>query len=242
MNYLRTTRNWTHVAGRAVVYGTVSVVGGTVTRSRRVGQWCMRSWCQGSLDGLGIQRELIHGERLEPVRQCIYVSNHLSQLDILVLGSYLPGDYRWLAKSSLFKIPFLGWHLTLSGHVPVYRGEQRDKNAALAARIHRVVEQGASILFFPEGTRSRDGNLKGFRLGAFMAAVRESLPIVPLVVRGTHELFVPGSRDLAVRADRSCSVTVLPAIELPTEGEEKKRASELLARTHAIFEEELARG
>ena len=174
MNYLRAGKNWVHVAGRAVVYGTISVTVGTVTRRHSVGQWCMRSWCEGSLRGLGIRHRIENRELLEQEPQCIYVSNHLSQLDILVLGSYIERDYRWLAKSSLFKIPFLGWHLSQSGHVRVYRGEYRLKNEQLARRIHRVVEQGASLLFFPEGTRSKDGRLQRFHIGAFRTAVRKA--------------------------------------------------------------------
>lgn len=229
-----------HVGGRAVAYGTVSVTVGTLTRRHEVGQWCMRSWCEGSLKGLGIRHSIENADLLEREPQCVYVANHLSQLDILLIGSYLRRDYRWLAKASLFKIPFLGWHLTLSGHVPVHRGETRGKNEALATRIHTVVQQGASLLFFPEGTRSRDGNLQHFRIGAFLTAVRESLPIVPLVVRGTHELFVRGSRDLSVHADRTCSLTVLPAVRLPIEGDEKTRAKSLMDATYAAYAETLA--
>jgi 1-acyl-sn-glycerol-3-phosphate acyltransferase len=123
----------------------------------------------------------------------------------------------------------------------VYRGEHRTKNEALALRIHAVVKQGASLLFFPEGTRSRDGNLQRFHIGAFRTAVRESLPVVPLVVKGTHELFVRGARDLSVHADRECSLTALPALYAPTQGDDKARAQSLLEATHAAFVEEIAK-
>lgn len=241
MNYLKAGKNWLHVGGRTVVYGTISISVGGITRRHDVGQWCMRSWCEGSLRGLGICHRLCDGELLEREPQCVYVSNHLSQLDILLIGSHLRRDYRWLAKSSLFKIPFLGWHLSVSGHVPVYRGEHRNKNEALAKRIHAVVEQGASLLFFPEGTRSPDGNLQSFHIGAFRTAVREALPVVPLVIRGTHELFIRGSRDLAVDASKECSLTVLPAIYPSTQDNEKVSAKKLLEATRAAFVDELAR-
>lgn len=201
----------------------------------------MRSWCAGSLHGLGIRHRIERPELLEREPQCVYVANHLSQLDILVLGAHLERDYRWLAKASLFRIPFLGWHLAQSGHVPVYRGEHRQKNELLAQRIHKVVEQGASLLFFPEGTRSPDGKLQRFRVGAFRTAVRESLPVVPLVLKGTHELFVRGARDLSVHADRECSVTVLPALHATAQGDEKHRAQVLRDATRAAFVAELAR-
>jgi 1-acyl-sn-glycerol-3-phosphate acyltransferase len=241
MNYLRAGKNWVHVAGRAIAYGTVSVSVGGLTGRHDVGQWCMRSWCAGSLNGLGIHRRIEREELLEREPQCVYVANHLSQLDILVLGSYLKRDYRWLAKASLFKIPFMGWHLSLSGHVPVYRGEHRSKNEALAKRIHKVVEQGASLLFFPEGTRSPDGNLQRFHVGAFRTAVRESLPIVPLVVKGTHELFVRGAKDLSVHADRECTLTVLPALHPPSGGDDKHRSHALMDATREAFVREIER-
>ena len=239
MNLFRAGKNWWHVGGRAIVYGSISVTAGTITKRHDIGQRCMRAWCQGSLDGLGIQHSIRNGSLLDSATPCVFVANHLSQLDILLIGSYLKQDYRWLAKASLFHIPFIGWHLSVSGHVPVYRGEHKDKNEMLAQRIHDVVVQGESLLFFPEGTRSRDGRLHSFRIGAFRTAVRENLPIVPLVVRGTHELFVPGSKDLAVQAERKCSLTVLPAIHAPSDGDEKSRAAELCERTHAAFVAEL---
>ncbi len=239
MNYLRAANNWGKAGVRAVGYGTLSLTCGVFPGGRRVSRWAMRSWCAGSADALGVNRTLVNPELLESAPQCVLVANHLSTLDILVLGSYLERDYRWLAKAELFRVPFMGWHLALAGHVPVYRGEAKERNGSIADRIHRVVEEGASLLFFPEGSRSKDGELKPFRMGAFMTAATEELPVVPLVIRGTGKLMEAGAGDLAIDTSQSCSVTVLPPIPVPL-GESARLAAELLRdRTRAAFRHEL---
>lgn len=239
---MRATRNWGHVVGRLSVLVPISVAASRTPGQHWITGWAMRQWCAGSCDGLRINRTLHGGERLAGAPQCVFVANHLSQLDIIVLGSFIQRDYRWLAKAPLFKVPLLGWHLRAAGHIPVYRGERRPSNATLADRLHAVVEQDASLLFFPEATRSRDGTLQPFKIGAFMTAITEGLPVVPLVIRGTHELMAPGSRDLNIRADKHCSVTVLDPIDAPAHGDGKARAAQLRDATHRAFVRELARG
>ncbi|MFW6049536.1 MAG: lysophospholipid acyltransferase family protein [Myxococcota bacterium] len=223
MGLARAAVNWFRVGARAVVYGAISCALGPLT-NRRASRWAMRRWCVGASNALGIRRSIVHADRLDPGRQCVYVANHRSLLDILVLGAYLPGDYRWLAKDAIFRVPFLGWHLRIAGHVPVYRGDKRRRNASLPERLRRVAREGASLLFFPEGTRTLDGSLQSFKLGAFRAAVDEQLPVVPLVVRGTDRLLKKGQKDLAVDRQRACSVTVLEPVPPPVPADASERA------------------
>lgn len=230
VNYLRASYNWGQTASRAVFYGTIGCSIGWIPGARALTKWCMYRWCRGSANGLRIRRKLINKAHLDAAPQAILVANHLSSLDILVLGSFLRRDYRWLAKSVLFRVPFSGWYLRIAGHIPVRRDLPTDERTRLIEQhIGGVVEEGASLLFFPEGTRSNDGDLHPFRIGAFMAAVRHNIPVIPLVIRGTHELMVPGAKDLSIRADRECSVTVLEPIEPPAlqSGTEKERAEAL---------------
>lgn len=244
-NPIGTALSWLQLSGKTVGYASVSILGTGITGRKDIGQWCMRRWCNGCLQTLGIEVTVAQSDLLRPYqehngRQCVYVANHLSELDVLVIGSILRGDYRWLAKESLFRIPFLGWHLSLSGHIPVHK-EQRQAHRAssahapqkkadtpsLANRIRAAVKQGASLLFFPEGTRSETGQLGRFHLGAFFTAVQASLPIVPLVVQGTHELYDRHAKELSPTASRRCSLTVLPAIMPGVEGSETRRAAAL---------------
>lgn len=250
MNYLRAAKNWGIVTASASFHFPISMVGGTVSRAAT--QWAMRGWCRTSCDGLGIRRSLINPEILERTGQCILVANHLSSLDILVLGSFLKRDYRWMAKRELFKVPLSGWHLYLAGHIPVDR--KATDQSELFRRIHQVVLEGASVLFFAEGTRSRTGQLKPFKMGAFTTAVRENLPVVPLVIQGTYDLMLPGAKDLDIRKDRSCTVTVLdpiaPQVPLPGEGRlhvetevtQRERARLLRRATYGRFLETLYPG
>ena len=152
MNYFRAAYNWGQTAMRAAFYGSLALGTLWIPGTRPFTNWCMNAWCRGCADGLGIRRQLINAEILKAHPQAVLVANHLSTLDIIVLGSFLTRDYRWLAKSELFKVPFSGWYLHMAGHIPVYRGkEARERNRIISERVHLVVENGASVLFFPEG-------------------------------------------------------------------------------------------
>lgn len=235
---LRAAREWAAFLARTAGFGTVSLTLGPVTPRHGASRWAMRRWCVSCCDAFGIEREVLGADVLRSAPQCVLIANHLSLIDILVLGAFIERDYRWLAKDKLFKIPFIGWHLALSGHVPVYRRD-RSRNRDLPARLSAAVAEGASLLFFPEGTRSPDGRLQTFRLGAFRAAVADELPVVPLVVRGTREVLAKGRAALDSHARRRCTVTALPPIHPPAEGSAEERAQQLLDAAHAAFAREL---
>ncbi|MCA9537695.1 MAG: 1-acyl-sn-glycerol-3-phosphate acyltransferase [Myxococcales bacterium] len=245
MNYARAAWNWGQVAGEAMIYGGIALTVGMVPKARRLRSWCMHRWCAGSADRIKLRRHLYNGELLDEVPQAILVANHLSSLDILLIGSYLRRDFRWLAKAALFKVPISGWFLSTAGHIRVHRGDQaHSRNKSIREQVHQVVGEGASVLYFPEGTRSRTGELTEFRMGAFLAAVREGLPILPLVVRGTNEVMEAGAKDLSVKPDRSCSLTVLPPISLDAigaSGDEGDRAARLRDLTWQLIADELNR-
>src|SRR5262245_4731544 len=173
------TRLWVPFSLRTAAFGTISLVLGPLTRDRRASLWAMRNWCRSSARGLDIE-VVPSGLENVPEPPFVYCSNHQSLLDILVLGSVLPHDYKWAAKSSLMKIPFLGWHLQLSGHVPVDRGRGSRTAAIVIERFEKVLKSGKPLLIFPEGTRSEDGLLRGFKNGGFYAAVRAGVPVVPV--------------------------------------------------------------
>lgn len=236
--------DWGHSGARAVLYGTISVgLGGLPNgRGRDISRWCMHRWCKGTSEALGVSRSVIGADILANAGQCVVVANHVSTADIIILGSVLTMDYRWLAKAPLFNVPFTGWHLRFAGHVPVYRGEQRHKNSALAKRIHQAVEEGASMMFFPEGTRSETGHLTEFRIGAFMAAIHEGLPILPVVLRGTAKLMKKNAPHTDPDAEKHCSVAILPEIfaDPAIAGEsDKQRAERLRDRVWDAYRAEL---
>lgn len=127
-------------------------------------------------------------ERL-PAR-VVCVSNHASNVDPFVL-IHLPWEMKFLAKSALFAIPFVGWGMKIAGDISLVRGSAKGARAALA-RAKFYVERGMPVLFFPEGTRSRDGQLLPFKDGAFRLAVECQAAILPIAVSGTAGLLTKG--------------------------------------------------
>lgn len=139
----------------------------------------------------------------------VYVANHQSQTDILALF-VLKSQFRWLAKHSLFLIPIFGWALWVAGNVPVKRNDKRSR--ALCMRQARsVIDSGVPMVFFPEGTRSADGVLKSFKLGAFSLAKEANVPVVPITILGAEKCLKKGS---LVPQGNTFKVVVHPRIDV----------------------------
>ena len=121
----------------------------------------------------------------------VAVANHESLADIVLIGS-LPWDMKWLSKASIFRVPFLGQMMRMAGDVSVERGSTRSRGASYDALL-RWIGRGASIMIFPEGTRSRTTEMLPFRNGAFRLAIETGAPILPLAVHGTRTAIRKGS-------------------------------------------------
>lgn len=115
----------------------------------------------------------------------ILLANHQSMGDILVLFG-LRKHFKWVAKQSLFRIPFIGWNMRLNGYVSLNRTGLKSIKQMMH-KCQELLTDGSSILLFPEGTRSLDGNLRSFKLGAFQLACNARVPVTPIVLNGTFE-------------------------------------------------------
>ena len=115
----------------------------------------------------------------------VCVSNHCSHTDVFLI-SHVPWEMKWLAKKSLFKIPFIGWGMWLVGDVPVERSSPQAAKAALD-ECARWLAQGVPVMIFPEGTRSESSELLPFKDGAFRMAIQSGAEILPMAVAGTHD-------------------------------------------------------
>ena len=124
------------------------------------------------------------GENLNTNQVYVIVSNHQSMADIPVL-SHLKLDTKWLGKAELFRLPLLGWMMRMAGDVPIDRSDRR-KGATAMLQCARYLRQRCSVVFFPEGTRTPDGQVLPFHQGPFQLAIREQVPILPLVVEGSR--------------------------------------------------------
>ncbi len=120
-----------------------------------------------------------------PRHPYVVVSNHFSQADPPIV-SRVPWEMKWVAKKPLFDLPVAGWLLRLSGDICVDRSSKKSR-AQVLVQAADYLERACSVMFFPEGTRSRDGRVHRFSDGAFRLAIKEGVPVLPLAIDGTHE-------------------------------------------------------
>ena len=152
----------------------------------------------------------VHGlEHIDRKKTYVIVANHQSLADIVILYK-MKTQFKWVAKESLFSVPFVGWSMSLARHIRLMRGDfssikQVYREAAVWLR------QGMSVLFFPEGTRSDTGEMKDFQNGAFKLAIREGVPVLPVALKGTRNAIPKGS--WLFSSQTPASITVLPAID-----------------------------
>jgi 1-acyl-sn-glycerol-3-phosphate acyltransferase len=151
-----------------------------------------RVWSRVCLAAAGIEPSYEGIENATKSLPCVYISNHQSLLDIWSLIPALPVSVRFVAKRSLFLIPFFGWALAASGFISIDRGNRARAVRSLATAAERV-RGGRPVLLFPEGTRSRSGRLGPFKRGAFHLAISAGVPVVPVAVSGSGRVLPPGS-------------------------------------------------
>ena len=229
--------HWIPFATRTVFFGSVSLILGPLTPQRRASHWAMRAWSQSCLRFLRISVDVGGVENVPPAGFA-YASNHQSLLDTLLLAATLPGDTRWAVKRSLMRIPFLGWHLWLAGHVAVERDGGRREAVSTVDRFAEVLARGKALVVFPEGTRSKDGQVKRFKKGMFYAAVRAGVPVVPVAVHGTGAAMGKGAADMSSHRDpgepgQRVYVRIGAPLVPGNDGLETRRAAELCERTRA---------
>lgn len=147
-------------------------------------------------------------EKLSMAKNYVFVSNHQSQLDILVLYRLL-FPYRWVSKAAVFRLPFIGWNMVLNGDIRLKRGDKKSIRAMMA-RCEALLKQNVSIFLFPEGTRSKDGRLRPFKPGAFILAQQARTPIQPIVLNHTRAVLPKHS--LVIGEAKQMEVTVLDEI------------------------------
>ncbi len=141
----------------------------------------------------GIRVEVAGREHVPAQRACIFMSNHVSNLDPPALIPRIPGRTSAFLKSSLMKIPILGYGMKLGEFVPVDREGRVESAKESVAAARRVLEKGIHITTFVEGTRSRDGRMLPFKKGPFYLAMEAGAPCVPVSIHGTETMMAKGS-------------------------------------------------
>jgi 1-acyl-sn-glycerol-3-phosphate acyltransferase len=181
----------------------------------------------------GVRTQLFNTEVLIPGQSYILAANHRSAYDIPVLLAKLPIQFRWLAKDSLFKIPLFGWAMKRTGYIPINRSNPKQAYQSLLTAAKKVNE-GTSVVIFPEGTRQETEQLGDFKKGGFILALKSQKPIVPIGIQGSARILpkkgfriTPGT------------IKIILGDPIPTEGYKAKDADILMQKVRKAIEENL---
>lgn len=216
--------SWSVIALSTAVFGSLAILTAWVPPRGRTYLFWARAWARSILFFTGVPATIEVSEEAAALPQAIYMSNHESGIDILLLLLVIPQDVRFLAKRSLFWVPFMGWSMWLAGFVPVDR-RRTDKAKDVLSELDERLAKGFSVLVFPEGTRSRDGTLGPFKKSGFLTALKSGVPIVPVGVSGARAVL--GAQGMIVKRG---PVRVRAGRPIPTAGLSVHARQELMNR------------
>jgi putative phosphoserine phosphatase/1-acylglycerol-3-phosphate O-acyltransferase len=188
-----------------------------------------------SLAVAGIDVRVEGVEHLWSARPCVFVFNHQSKLDVIVMAKLLRGGFTGVAKKEAANVPGFGQFFRLAGVAFIDRTDARQARAALEPAVAKVRDEGVSLVIAPEGTRSATPRLGRFRKGAFHIAMQAGAPMVPIVLRNVGEIMWRGSQ--TVRPG-TIEVTVLPPVD--TSDWRRETIGEHVAEVRGMFLEALA--
>ncbi|AEO69536.1 uncharacterized protein THITE_2120080 [Thermothielavioides terrestris NRRL 8126] len=175
------------------LYGVVASIVLRLTGYHQLSQWTVArsfKYTMRLTTGVTFEVQDPHGH-LDNIRPAVFIGNHQTELDVLMLGCMFPKYCSVTAKSSLKKTPFLGWFMSLSGSIFINRSNTHDAREAMRGAADEIRNKRQSVYMFPEGTRSyaKEPMLLPFKKGAFHLAVQAQVPIVPVVVANYSHIF-----------------------------------------------------
>lgn len=177
-------------------YGTLSLIATLLDATGNLSHRMAQKWARALLRAGGVRVHVAGLDKIRPNGSYVFASNHLSLVDTPVMLASIPCQFRFLAKRSLARVPFIGHHLRRGGHILVAREDARAAARALKEAGSILRARGISLLLFPEGSRSAN-QLAEFKEGAALVAIAAQAPIVPVAILGTAEVMPVGARHMA---------------------------------------------
>lgn len=202
--------------------------------SGRLYAWHARLWARLGLALNGINVTLTGTEHL-PDGPVIFMSNHQSNFDILTLLAAMPRQIHWIAKKELFEIPVFGPSMRRGGYIPLDRGDGR-KALKSMDEAAATIQQGKSVVLFPEGTRTSDGNLLPFKRGGFILARKAAVPVIPVTINGSGKINPANQIRLY---SGNIHLTLHPPVVVPSELHRSEAEAWLMETVRAQIESAL---
>jgi len=220
----------------ATLVGAVSaIIVSFLTRGGNAAHIVGRLWAKSVLWVSRVKVTVQGMENIDPTAAYVYMANHQSMFDILVLLGHLPVQFRWLAKKELFRIPIFGYSMERVGYISIDRSNRKSAIKSLQMAAKKIAG-GVSVVVFPEGTRSHDGKMKSFKKGGFYLAIDSRQPLVPVVIFGSHEIMPKGT--LQIKPGRIV-LSVNPPVKTTLYQRATKEA--LMERIWSVMEQDLVR-
>ncbi len=188
-----------------------------------------RKWARGILWLSGVKVEVIGTENIIPDGPQIFMANHQSFFDIFIVLAFIPAQFRFIAKKELFRVPLLGGAMRKYGTIEINRQHHVSAVQSIEEAA-RKIREGKSVMTFPEGTRSVDGEIKAFKKGVFHLAMKAGVPIVPISVVGSREILPKFS--LRVRPG---SIQMIISRPIQIGGYSEESRDELIARVRDVI-------
>jgi 1-acyl-sn-glycerol-3-phosphate acyltransferase len=205
-----------YLAVSTIVFGTLAFL--TSLISKNLSFHCGTAWawllCRMNFTWVSVKGR----QHVKKGQSYIIMSNHQSHFDILAFYGHWGWQFRWVMKQELRKVPGLGYGCASVGHIFIDRSDREKAIASLKA-AKPLLEGGISVMFFPEGTRSRDGRMLPFKKGGFMMALDLDLPILPVTIRGSRHVLVGKKLQLLPGLIR---IQIHEPIEVSPYGHEKR--------------------
>jgi len=212
---IRTAWFYIVVVCSTIIHATAPIVAAILRIRYRPGgvyDWGTNDWSRDLLAAAGTEVRAEGLERIPRDQPVVYASNHSSMFDIWALAATLPGSVRFVAKEELTRVPLLGPGMLAAGHISIDRGRKKQAFEAYA-RAAQTIRSGFSAVVFPEGTRSRTGELLPFKNAPFGLAIAAQVPLVPVYVHNTFEILPKGGFRLHPRP-----ILIRIGEPIPTEG------------------------
>jgi 1-acyl-sn-glycerol-3-phosphate acyltransferase len=212
-----------------VIMALIAIFSGLFDRTGDTVLWLARRWSWMVLTSAGVKVVVKQAAPLDPKRSYVFMANHLSAADIWSLYVAIPVPVRMIAKKQLGKLPLVGWAMRVGRFIFIDRQNGSSARRSIEEAVRRI-QEGTSVLIFPEGTRSRDGKLGPFKKGGFHLAANSGAEIVPVGIRGSREVIPRGSALI-----RRGVVTVEIGAPVSTEGIPESERPALQERVREII-------
>lgn len=176
----------------AIPLSILALLSSPIDSTGRTFHWTARVWSRFILWLFRIKVVSKGADVIDPAHHYVYISNHASAFDIPAVVVGIPDDIRFVLKKELTRIPIWGWALKYGHYISIDRSRARDAIKSLDEAARRM-RNGASVILFAEGTRTRDGKLQPFKRGAFTLAAKAGIPIIPVTINRTFGILPKGS-------------------------------------------------